>query len=103
MKKMDILIIDDRKEFRTLFTSLLKASDLNTHISEAKDEESTLLILSQKRFDCVILDYILDDSTCLPLLPQMKAIQPGLPILVVSSYDKSDIKIKGASKNSLKS
>ncbi len=93
MKNMDILIIDDRKEFRTLFKSLLQASDLNTHISEAKDEESALLILNQKQFDCVILDYILGDSNCLSLLPQIKTIQPGLSVLIVSSYDKSDIKI----------
>jgi len=85
----EILIVDDRKEFRTLFKSLLKVSDFNADVSEAEDEKSALTILGQKKFDCVILDYLLDDSIGLDVLRQIKSIQPDLPVLMISSYDKS--------------
>ena len=88
---IEILIVDDRKEFRTLFKSLLKVSDLNAEVSEAEDGESALVILSQKKFDCVILDYILDDSIGLDVLRQVKSIQPDLPVLMISAYDKGAI------------
>lgn len=86
-----ILIVDDRKEFRTLFKSLLKVSDLDVDLSEAEDGASALIILGQKKFDCVILDYILADSIGLEVFQQIKSIQPSIPVLIISSYDQSYI------------
>jgi CheY-like chemotaxis protein len=87
----EILIVDDRKEFRTLFKSLLKVSDFNADVSEAEDGKNALVILGQKKFDCVILDYLLDDSIGLDVLRQIKSIQPDLPVLMISAYDKNSI------------
>lgn len=86
-----ILIIDDQKEFRTLISVLLKISDLDVHVSEVKSGEDALASLGRETFDCVIIDYMLADSTGLNVLHQVKSIQPDLPVLMISSYIQSDI------------
>lgn len=87
-----ILIIDDQKEFRTLISVLLKVSDLDVHVSEVASGDSALASLGQEKFDCVILDYILADSTDLNILHQVKSIQPDLPVLIISSHNQRTIK-----------
>jgi PAS domain S-box-containing protein len=87
-----ILIIDDQKEFRTLISVLLKVSDLDVHVSEVESGEAALASLGQENFDCVILDYILADSTDLNILHQVKSVQPDLSVLIISSYNQSTIK-----------
>ena len=86
-----ILIIDDQKEFRTLINVLLKISDLDVHVSEVESGEDALASIDQGKFDCVILDYMLADSTGLNVLHQIKSIQPDLPVLMISSYNQSAI------------
>ena len=87
----EILIVDDRKEFRTLFKSLIKTADFNADVSEAEGVESALVTLGQKKFDCVILDYILGDSIGLDVLRPIKSVYPDLPALMISAYDKGSI------------
>lgn len=88
-KDLKILIVEDRVEFRHLIRRMLKKLEPNFKIEEAENGLTAVDMIKVKKFDCVLLDYILGDSTGTEILKKIREIQPEIPIIMVTAYDNS--------------
>lgn len=56
-------------------------------IDEASSGSETLNMLRQHRADILILDIAMSDTNSLHILPDLKALQPSMPVLILSMYN----------------
>ena len=79
-----ILIIDDNI---TLSQTLLRAfSRRGFSVSVANNRQQALALCQQQRFDKVILDLKLAESSGLQLIPELLALQADLSIVILTGY-----------------
>lgn len=84
--KLRVLLVDDHPVVRQgLRTMLLEAGDLEV-VAEAADAMEAMAIVRQERLDLVLSDMGLPGKTGLDLLKMIKAVQPQLPVLMISMY-----------------
>jgi DNA-binding NtrC family response regulator len=77
-----ILVVDDQQGSR----ESIKAVFSKTHkVSLAESAQEALKILSEKRIDLILLDFMMPDKDGLSLLEEAKGLYPDLPIIMVSA------------------
>lgn len=87
--KVRIFLVDDHPMIREHLTALLeRESDLKI-CGEAEDAPAALENIERARPDLVIMDISLKKSHGLELLKNLKALQPDLPVLVLSMHEES--------------
>ena len=87
--KKRILIVDDHPMMRQGLAQLIgEESDL-TICGEAEKASQALEAIGALRPDLVLADISLPDKNGLELIKDMRAIQPGLTVLVISMHDES--------------
>jgi two-component system response regulator HydG len=80
----NILIIDDDTFMCQLLGKQLQNSGFNT---EAAFSGSTgMELFKRQKFDLVLCDFRLPDSSGMDLLQQMHSLQPGLPVVIITAY-----------------
>jgi NtrC-family two-component system response regulator AlgB len=79
---MDLIVIDDDKLIRT--AAMQMAEDAGHYAEAAADRASALRILSESRFDLVLLDLQLGQDSGLDLLPEILRRHPGTPVVMVT-------------------
>lgn len=84
---MQFLIVDDHRLFRDGLAMLLERMDSQAHIHQAADGAQALASFSAIDLDLVIVDYQLPDLNGIDLLQKMKAVQPALPVVVLSGHE----------------
>lgn len=93
--KKKILIVDDRTEFRRLTKSVLSADYL---VESAENGIDAMAILQQGVFlpDLIVTDLIMPAMGGKDFVEQLKSSGAfsNIPVIVLSSIDKSDEKIK---------
>lgn len=78
------LLIDDDETFaRVLARSLTRRGQ---RVEVAHDAERALALLAGTAFDHAVLDLNLAGDSGLRLLPRLLALQPGLPVVVLTGY-----------------
>jgi DNA-binding NarL/FixJ family response regulator len=85
-KKTRVLIADDHEVVRSGMASLLKGTELEVVAGAASGEEAVKLT-DKHQPDVVILDIRMTDGDGLTALSRIKANHPGLPVLMLSTYD----------------
>lgn len=80
------LIVDDEPSARKYLRVLLSELEITT-CWEAEDGQQALLMFEQHRPEFVLLDVNLRTMTGLQVLQRLKRIQPGLPVIMLSSED----------------
>lgn len=88
-KNINILLIDDDKNFRKILVIRLKSKYKYCSITEAEDLESARLILSKEEFNLVILDQHLPDGTGSEFLTEPFLM--NTPVLSMSSDEAPEI------------
>lgn len=84
--KLRVLLVDDHPVVRQgLRTMLLEAGDIEV-VAEAADATAAMAVVRQERLDLVLSDMGLPGKTGLDLLKMIKAVQPQLPVLMISMY-----------------
>jgi CheY-like chemotaxis protein len=79
-----ILLVDDDDGAREALKLLLR---IDRHkVKEARNGTEALQILAVEQFDLVILDYFMPDIRGSELAVTIKALLPGLPIVMVTAY-----------------
>jgi len=86
-----ILIIDDRSEFRFLLKLILKEVDAEMQIEEVENGAEAIECVKIKKFDYVLLDYLLSDSTAPAILKKIKELQPQVPVIIITAHDNPAI------------
>ncbi|MCH8207911.1 MAG: response regulator [Nitrospinae bacterium] len=90
-ENLRILIIEDRVEYRLLLSQMVKELGPNVKVEEVEDGASAVELIKVKKFDCVLLDYLLGDSTGSAILKKIRESQPQIPIIVITAYDNASI------------
>jgi DNA-binding NarL/FixJ family response regulator len=84
-----VLIVDDHPMMRTGLSQLVdNETDLKV-CAEAENAGQALDIAVSQALDLILLDISLPDKNGLELIKDIRALKPGLPILVVSMHDES--------------
>ncbi|MES2017505.1 MAG: response regulator transcription factor [Pseudomonadota bacterium] len=93
---MNIFLIEDDLAIGRALLSVLQ----NEHHSVlwVRLAADALERIKPDQFDAVLLDLGLPDSDGLDLLPQLHAIAPGLPVLVISARDSLDSRLRSFAK-----
>ena len=85
-----VLMVDDHPVVRKGIRSLISNYTEVEVVGEANDAAEGLQLLTQLQPDVVLLDIRLPDQLGLDVLPQMKAINPDVKILVLTSFDDEE-------------
>lgn len=81
-----VLLVDDHSIFRAGVARLLEDERTVAAVVQAGDADAAMRLLTERRFDVVILDINLPGRSGLDLIPTMRAMRPEVPILVLSMY-----------------
>ena len=78
-----ILIVDDEPAIRNVILHFLEGDDFDCVESESLQDAMEIVKMDQN-LDVVILDFWLKDDNALPVLKELRASAPDLPIIVMS-------------------
>lgn len=81
-----VLLIDDHSIFRAGAVRLIEEDPDVAVVVQAGDADAGLRLLTERRFDIVILDINLPGRSGLDLLPALRTLRPEVPVLVLSMY-----------------
>ncbi|MFS8977111.1 response regulator transcription factor [Cupriavidus necator] len=84
-----ILIVDDHPPVRVVLKTHLSQVLGVTHVLEADNGQAAIEIVRQYAPDVVILDLDIPKINGLEVIPRLKAIHPGIRILVISGQDQN--------------
>ena len=87
--KKRILVVDDHPMMRQGLAQLVGAETDLTICGEAETAESALDCIRTMKPDLVLADISLPGKNGLELIKDFQAIQPDLPVLVISMHDES--------------
>lgn len=84
MDRVGILIVEDEEAQRSLLGGLLRKEGYT--VGEASDGAGTLALFQKEIFEIVLLDYRLPDTDGLSLLKQIKEINPGTEVVMITAF-----------------
>jgi DNA-binding NtrC family response regulator len=79
-----ILIVDDEAEIRESLQTLLELEGYE--VETAANGEEGLSKLGDQPFDLVLLDLALPGRSGIELLPEIRALDPQLPVIIITAY-----------------
>lgn len=83
-----VLLVDDERFARTVYSDYLRAAGYEVEVAE--DADAALEALRRRRFDVLLTDVILPGSSGLDLLSAAKQLDPDLGVTVITALDKVD-------------
>jgi hypothetical protein len=83
-----ILIVDDHPMMRNGLAQLINNESGLKVVAEADTAGQAIDLAAKQKFDLALLDISLPDKSGLELIKDLRALQPELPILVVSMHDE---------------
>jgi DNA-binding NtrC family response regulator len=92
MKMFDILVVEDDKELRHLFCTILRKNGYTC--LEAENANIALDILQNRYIDLIISDLILPDGDGYTLYESLKKINSQVPFIITSGYSKEKEELK---------
>jgi two-component system chemotaxis response regulator CheY len=82
MVGVNVLVVEDDAEFLRLMAHALEAAGHT--VMQAADGEAGLRLFRAEPPDLVVCDIVMPDRDGIELIPEMKALLPGVKILAVS-------------------
>lgn len=92
MSRNKVLVVDDESGVRFGIRDFLEQHGYE--IDEAESCQDAQHIFRTSRPDIVIADYMLPDGTALDLLPRLKEIDSGTPLLVLTAHGSIDLAVR---------
>ena len=92
MSRNKVLVVDDESGVRFGIRDFLEQQGYE--IEEADSCEDAQHLFRMSRPDIVIADYMLPDGTALDLLPRLKEIDSGIPLLVLTAHGSIDLAVR---------
>ena len=84
LRSLRLLLVDDEELVRVGTGEMLR--ELGHEVLEACDGEQALNMLGDKAFDVVVTDYKMPRMDGAKLAERIRAVKPGLPILLITGY-----------------
>jgi DNA-binding NarL/FixJ family response regulator len=85
-EKIRVLIVDDHIIARNGVRLMLSTADDIDVVGEAETAEAAMQLVQTERLDVALLDIALPDRSGLELLKSIRAVRPGLAVLMLSMY-----------------
>lgn len=82
-----VLLIEDSAFFRQLFKETLRSHMPSMDVIEAMDGEEALQKIESSQPDLIFMDIKLPGENGLHLTQKIKAQYPGIPVVILTSYD----------------
>src|ERR1700754_2234521 len=92
MCRNKVLVVDDESGVRFGIRDFLEQHGYQ--IEEADSCQDAQHLFRSSRPDIVIADYMLPDGTALDLLPRLKEIDSGIPLLVLTAHGSIDLAVR---------
>src|SRR6476646_3306756 len=92
MSKPKILIVDDEERIRFAVRDFLELQDFD--VLEADTLAAAEEAAREGHPDAAVLDYGLPDGNALELLPRLKAIDPDLPVVILTGQGTIDLAVR---------
>lgn len=92
LKRPTILICDDEASIRLALHDYLEAQGLA--IQEAGDLGALRAALRIGKPDAIVLDYRLTDGLSLDVVPEVKALHPDVPIIILTAHGSIDLAVQ---------
>jgi CheY-like chemotaxis protein len=80
-----VLVVDDSKLAWMVVSGILSRIRLDCAVIEAGSEEQALATLGQQRVDAALIDYNMPDTNGIELASHIRALNPDLPIAIISA------------------
>jgi len=94
-KKKSILVVDDDIAHRTMLRILL---DWEYEISEADCGSIAIEKIQKTHFDLVLMDVRMPEIDGIEALDKIKALNPGIPIVMMTAYSSNETAVKALKK-----
>ena len=88
----NVLVIDDEPVLQDVLGSLLKSDGFG--YLQATTAQEGLRVLAEEEVDVVLLDLMLPDKSDLEILPEIKDLDPHLPVVVITAYSSVESAIE---------
>jgi len=82
--KPKILVVDDERSHRQMIEAVLAAEGYE--IAQADNGQAAIDAVAEKFYDLVIMDIRMPQLGGIEALKQIKAISPGIPIIIMTAY-----------------
>jgi DNA-binding NtrC family response regulator len=92
MSKSKVLIIDDEPGVRFGIREFLESRGYKADDTDCCQAAEN--IFRTMRPDVAVIDYLLPDGTALDLLPRLKAIDPGVPLIIMTGHGSIDLAVR---------
>jgi len=89
-----ILIADDHPIVRRGLRQILEENRTVLSVEEAGTGQEAIEIVKRRRFDVVLLDISMPGMSGLEALSEIKKLNPGLPVLILSIYPEEDYAVR---------
>lgn len=93
-----LLIVDDEAPILQMVSSFFKQRGYR--VKTAVNLEEAEARLAEEPFDLVLQDVVLPDGDGIDFLPRMRALQPGIPAVVMTGLGYEDSAMRDAKKHS---
>ena len=93
-----ILIIEDEKAIRNVLSNIVIEEDKNHEVDTAENGLDGFQMLTQKTYDLVLCDIKMPKMDGIELLEKAIAIQPELPIVMISGHGDLDTAVESIKK-----
>jgi two-component system NarL family response regulator len=87
MAEIRILIVDDHKVVRVGLRTMVEAEPDMRVVAEAADGAAAVAAFAQHRPDVTLLDLRLPDQPGAQVIAELKKLDPGVRVIVLTSYD----------------
>ena len=91
VKKLDVLIVDDKEDITRLFVSMLGSLPKVSNVYTCKSLAEVRATMRATLVDVVVLDLYLDDTEGIETLIKFRRNFPAVPVVVVTGYDTSGL------------
>lgn len=91
---MRILLVDDHAVVRSGIRQMLVENFGDVEIGEAADAREAIEAVRREDWDVMLLDIRLPGRSGVEVLQQVKATNPGLPVLILSTYPESQYAVR---------
>jgi DNA-binding NtrC family response regulator len=89
-----LLVIDDEAPTRELLALMFRRQGLE--VSVADTGRTGMLEVERQPFDLVVLDLDLGDADGIEMLPQIKKLRPGMPVIIFTGMKTNPALVESA-------
>lgn len=93
--KGHILVVEDEPQLRSIYARLLEEQGYSCRLCDNGEDALGVFRESPESYDLVLTDHAMPGMTGKQLIPEMRKLNPHLPIILATGYDMSDI-VEGA-------